>query len=507
MLTLNYMFTVSTAVHLIVFLSHLPFAKHTVPPRTDILITIIVVAIVLSAVLAGVAVGTCRATAVRRTVSGWSPLFVLLWSFVFGYLLLVNYPLPPHVHHLDKFLFVCGLLVLWGLMVLFAPARVKAVFDSRFYGAAALLLVNMLVFVVVGEGVFRAVDPYLARAGLFGDKQTPATMKPGVPVRGTILVTNSQGFRDRERAFVRRDNAPRVLALGDSMTWGAGVSYDETFATLLEQSLNALTAGAEVINLGVPGWGPHEELHLLKVYGVDFHPDVILLNFFIGNDIQNDRWDDLNLSRILVVGGRSCYLHSNGNFVHDVFGLDRLYLYHDLNYLFTVGLGRMRHAAEHRDSQIPAGEWAPLTSREQYVKSIHERDNIYLRRNSPLFDAQWARTAATLLQIKSLADRYGLPLMIVAIPDHVQVDPSIQDRFLAGIEASPDQYDFEKPQRLLRAWSAKHGVPMIDLLPVFRSNPRPDRLYFQNDYHLTAAGHSLTAAALLPSLRVALAIP
>jgi hypothetical protein len=495
-------FSFGTAIHIALFFQALPAGKHAIPPRIESLVILLPVLFMLAVALFGVAWRTVQPTSPQWAVaSRWSSGFILLWALVSGFLLLVNYPLPPQVHHVDKFLLGCVVVLTWSVGFILQPARMDGLLKSRGYYWTRVVLINALVFVVVGEATLRVADPFLARSGLFGGKQSPASLKPNVPVRGSIGVTNSQGFRDRERAFERTGNAPRVLALGDSMTWGAGVSYDETFTALLEQSLQAVASGAEVVNLGVPGWGPHEEFHLLKVYGIRFHPDVVLLNFTVSNDIHNERWDNTNLAHILVVAGQSYYVHSNGNWVHDVLGPDRWYLYHNVNYVIRVGASRLQRAAESRSGGTPAGEWAPLVSRAHYIKGIRERDDIYLRDNTPLFEDHWNRTQATLLEVRDFLQTRGLPWVLVLIPDHVQLDHDLQGEFLASIGASPELYDFEKPQKLLRAWCKKNGVPVVDLFPVFQAVDWPKKMYFQNDYHLTAAGHKVSASAIFPVLQ------
>ena len=494
-------FALAVGVDIGWYLLALRDAKQAIPPRTFNLIVALPMLVLLPVSLFGSAWCAVRRDSPQWTVaSRWSPGLIALWSAVIGYLLLLNYPVPPQVHHVDKFVIGSLTVLLWSVWFLLKPAHLADLLGTRVYQWGRVVFINALVFLVAGEAVLRLADPVLARSGLFGGKQTPASLRPHVPVRGSIGVTNSQGFRDRERTFERSSAAPRVLALGDSITWGAGVSYDETFTALLERSLQATAPGAEVINVGVPGWGPHEEFHLLKVYGVKLQSDVVLLNFFVGNDIQNERWEDTNLARILVVAGQSYYVHSNGNWVHDTLGPDRWFLYHDLNYLIKVGVGRIRQAGESREGGTPAGETAPLVSRAHYVKAIRERDDIYLQADSPLFGEHWKRTLATLTEIRDYLQARSLPLVLVLIPDHVQLDPELQREFLAAIGAEPARYDFEKPQKLLRAWCAKNGVRLLDLLPVFQADADPRRLYFTNDYHLTAAGHQVSARAIAPLL-------
>lgn len=148
-----------------------------------------------------------------------------------------------------------------------------------------------------------------------------------------------------------------------------------------------------------------------------------------------------------------------------------------------------------------SGEWAPLVSRTQYLKGIHERSDIYLKENSPFFEHHWSRTKASLLAIRDFLRERGIPLLLVMIPEHVQLDPALQSEYLASIGDSPERYDFQKPQRLLRVWCADNKIGVIDLMPTFRVEPNPSSLHFQNDFHWSAAGHKLAAEAILPILR------
>lgn len=308
----------ATSGHLASYLWTLSASKLANPPKSDLLIVSVVLVSLAGLLLALASWRVWKPHTPQRTIAAcWSPGWSGLWSLVIGGVLLINYPVPAQAHHLDKFMLGLLVAIAWSGWFLASPQDLARSLDCRLVRWLDVVLVNLLVFLLVGEATVRLADPLLARSGLFGDKHTPANLKPHIPVRGTIGFTNSQGFRDRERILERVSRSSRVLAVGDSFTWGAGVSYDEAFVTLLERRLQANTAAAEVINLGVPAWGPYEELHLLKAYGIRFQPDLVMLDFFIGNDIQNKRGDDLHLPGLMLVAGQSYYVHSNGNWLHD----------------------------------------------------------------------------------------------------------------------------------------------------------------------------------------------
>ena len=242
-----------------------PATKLANPPKISKLIVLLAMLVGAGSAFLAAAWQTWKPNSIHRQVaSGWSLAFTAFWMLLGLYVFFICYPLPYHSHHIDKLLLYGALVLAWVLAFTFRPDKLAVWLNGRVYEWIKVGLVNALVFVVLGEVTLRVIDPFLARSGLFGDKQTPANLKPHARVWGTIGFSNSQGFRDREREMQRTSPAPRIVALGDSFTYGAGVSYDQTFVTLLEHGIQREFPGAEVINLGVPGWETPEEFHLLQ---------------------------------------------------------------------------------------------------------------------------------------------------------------------------------------------------------------------------------------------------
>ena len=77
------------------------------------------------------------------------------------------------------------------------------------------------------------------------------------------------GFRGPEPV------APRVACLGDSTTFGWGVSEAEAWPSLLGQEL-----GVEVLNAGVPGYSTHQGLATLDRV-LALKPEVVVLAYMI----------------------------------------------------------------------------------------------------------------------------------------------------------------------------------------------------------------------------------
>jgi hypothetical protein len=89
---------------------------------------------------------------------------------------------------------------------------------------------------------------------------------------------NSMGFRGTKE-YDTKQEAYRVLFIGDSFTYGVGLNDDQTFPYLAENILQAKNYSVELINAGNPGVGTDYELKLIQVYGEKLRADLVVLCF------------------------------------------------------------------------------------------------------------------------------------------------------------------------------------------------------------------------------------
>jgi hypothetical protein len=98
---------------------------------------------------------------------------------------------------------------------------------------------------------------------------------PAFGASGSVS-SNSQGARGRrEYAQPKPAGVTRILAFGDSFTFGDEVPDEETYVARLEH----LLPGAEVVNLGVHGYGHDQMLLYLREVGARYQPDLVMLGF------------------------------------------------------------------------------------------------------------------------------------------------------------------------------------------------------------------------------------
>lgn len=95
--------------------------------------------------------------------------------------------------------------------------------------------------------------------------------------------TNSHSMRYREIPTGRQENTIRIMALGDSTTFGWGVENDETYPARLEALLKEKypNENIEVIDGGVPGYTSFQGLNHYKVNAGRYEPDIILFGYIV----------------------------------------------------------------------------------------------------------------------------------------------------------------------------------------------------------------------------------
>lgn len=159
-----------------------------------------------------------------------------------------------------------------------------------------LVLVSLAVALVAAEAVLRrggggspvrqveasgmhTHDPLLGWVLAPGARTRERSREYDVAVR-----INAQGFRaDREVSPTPPPGVLRVVAVGDSFTFGQGVEVEDSYPALLERRL----ANAEVINLGVAGYGVDQQLLMLESRGLRFRPHVVLLGLHTPDIFRN----------------------------------------------------------------------------------------------------------------------------------------------------------------------------------------------------------------------------
>ncbi len=91
---------------------------------------------------------------------------------------------------------------------------------------------------------------------------------------------NAQGTRGPEFEIQKPSNTIRILSLGDSRTFGWGLTDAETYSRQLERRLQTVAGPGrrvEIINAGVNAWSYPQMLVYFRDFALKYRPDIVIL--------------------------------------------------------------------------------------------------------------------------------------------------------------------------------------------------------------------------------------
>lgn len=104
---------------------------------------------------------------------------------------------------------------------------------------------------------------------------------------GHLVINNKYGFRERNFESPKPNDTCRIMVLGDSLTWGAGLAVEERYTNLVEKDLQQTFPDKKiaVLNFALPGKATIDERDWLKEYKDLVQPDQIVIGYVL-NDPQ-----------------------------------------------------------------------------------------------------------------------------------------------------------------------------------------------------------------------------
>ncbi|MBU2707299.1 SGNH/GDSL hydrolase family protein [Zooshikella marina] len=144
-----------------------------------------------------------------------------------------------------------------------------------------IVVINVVLVLIVLYGFEFFFSPYrsLPKNGFYED---------GYYTWGNLVKVNKLGFREKNFTFSKQDNVFRVMVLGDSLTWGAGLSIKERYTEVAEKNANDSRENIkyEILNFGLPSASTVHERNILYKYHKIVNPDLIVVGFCL-NDTQS----------------------------------------------------------------------------------------------------------------------------------------------------------------------------------------------------------------------------
>lgn len=318
---------------------------------------------------------------------------------------------------------------------------------------------------------------------------------------GVLVRTNALGMRDRPHDPLPAPGTFRILVLGDSFMEAYQVPLEQSLPWLLQEEL--APRGVEVLNLGVGGYGTAQALLALQEEGLGYRPDLVVLAFFAGNDVQNNSWAieaALHGEDEPTTFSRPYARASSLDAPLEWRPPDRARLepharrWRERRHSSLDALRRALQPAMVANlvERATASLWSRLTSREAYDPQLLFGWPFLREVSDPdaarLWDDAWTSTRRLLLEIDRVARSAGARFAVLIVPTPMQVDA----RVLAAVEAAYPELDFDplRINRELDRFCAEAGIPLLDPTAALAREEAAGRpMYYRlEDRHWNASG-------------------
>jgi lysophospholipase L1-like esterase len=305
-------------------------------------------------------------------------------------------------------------------------------------------------------------------------------LRPGARVRfatsdfDTRIAINDQGVRDDEPIGPKPPNERRIVILGDSLVMSVQVDQQQTFCELLEERLNRGGGPIRyrVINAGVQGYGPVEELLFYRQVASAFQPDLVITTVFVGNDAEEAVGSSGRLRERPLTETISESMTTR---------LRRI-----VRRSMVLQIARLRVVAI--TSRFPSRGAPPEPPLQSYAEHPAPRIADGLRITRECVEA-----------IAADAARAGARTMVMLMPARFQVNDEDYANLRQAVDAAGGHLVRDAATARFDAALAPLPVARFDALPALRA--AGPEVFFVTTVHLTPRGHEVVAASLEAFLR------
>ncbi|GMV92975.1 MAG: hypothetical protein AMXMBFR82_27530 [Candidatus Hydrogenedentota bacterium] len=326
---------------------------------------------------------------------------------------------------------------------------------------------------------------------------TYTTMPKSGEPREFVVSVSAQGVRGPEVGPKEPDEF-RVVALGDSLTMGWGVAYEDSYPHILEELLSEQMPGRKVtvINAGVAGYGPWQERIFLLERCFALEPDLVILQLYPENDVHNTLNQSGEYLESYNEGWERMVLywryHADWRMQAEWWMITKCRLYAQFQSVtgtrwdLTTLLRQVRFLPPLRIPELPPQEPRPF-----YLEFM-------LQDWYPQLEEAWERMQEDVLRIRDDCDNRGIEFFAFCLPSWIEL--SDEDWEAAIAEAGdPVSYVRFKDVALCEEFFESAGIPYVPIVQTLVENGPVKRLYM-NDGHLTPTGNRILAERLASSL-------
>lgn len=201
---------------------------------------------------------------------------------------------------------------------------------------------------------------------------------------------NSHGIRDIEYSSIPSAQVTRILALGDSQTFGNGIAIAETWPKQLEHRLNGRsgTGEYEVLNGGLPASDTWQHEIILQRLMSAYNPHIVVLALYV-NDI---------VSKPALIRDAQADVVTSG-------GSKLVYLLKQSVLLLSMksAYDTVMHSISPR-------------------KGFMIQNAVLAGKSSPEIDRRWEQVERSLLIMKNITSEKNVGFLVISLPRRDQVD-------------------------------------------------------------------------------------
>lgn len=282
---------------------------------------------------------------------------------------------------------------------------------------------------------------------------------------GAEVRIGSHGLRSPETPHAKPAGVERILALGDSWTFGFRIAESDTWPRQLERILAERAAPGsprtEVINAGVIGYSTQQEAAYLRTEGLRYAPDLVIVAFYPVNDTE----------RKLARYARHRRLHA----IHPRL----LELYAGFRKLELVKFyGGVRRSLKNRLARLQLSAAEGMGFDAAGARRVVENDWTGSYREG---NTGWEEARAALHEIGELTRSIDADGLLVLLPDVLDLGRYL-DRYHPLIEP------------LVRRAAAEAGLDLLDLASGFAAyRGRESEIRMAGQRHPNPRGYRLIA--------------
>lgn len=303
--------------------------------------------------------------------------------------------------------------------------------------------------------------------------------------------TNSVGLRNSEE--LNEDDSLRILAIGDSFTFGVYLPNEQTWPGITEQLLRNKLSDPyiQVLNAGIPGYTIEDYMDYYQDKGIFLNADIIILE-----SLYNDIADLHPQHRINREKDKNAAIDQNpGVGVVKKIQLSTRKWLGDYSSIYLL-----MHLIK-KNKLNP-----PRESEDNVSLEFSVNDIVYFNPNSPQNSVYWNQYESLLIEFIDLVNKSGSKLIIVGFPDYRQMP----------IGGYPDSN-----LRLVEEIAKHKQIPFLNLLQIFRDSGNIENLYlryvnsnipigedpffpevtnYEGDSHLSRYGNQIASDAIVTFL-------